>query len=53
MLKRYEKGMRIEAVELVEKAGGRSGHWRRGEIGRAARPERPGGGRSRNAKRRG
>jgi cyclic pyranopterin phosphate synthase len=30
MLKRYEKGMRIEALELVEKKGGRSGHWRRG-----------------------
>jgi len=29
MLKRYEKGMRIEAVELLEKAGGRSGHWKR------------------------
>jgi cyclic pyranopterin monophosphate synthase len=29
MLKRYERGMRIEAVELVEKKGGRSGHWRR------------------------
>jgi len=29
MLKRYERGMRIEAVELTEKKGGRSGHWRR------------------------
>ncbi len=29
MLKRYERGMRIEAIELVEKKGGRSGHWRR------------------------
>jgi cyclic pyranopterin monophosphate synthase len=29
MLKRYEKGMRIEGIELVEKLGGRSGHWRR------------------------
>ena len=29
MLKRYERGMRIEAIELIEKAGGRSGHWRR------------------------
>ncbi len=29
MLKRYEKGMRIEAVELLEKRGGRSGHWKR------------------------
>src|SRR3990172_2252196 len=28
MLKRYERGMRIEALELLEKMGGRSGHWR-------------------------
>src|SRR5512142_73228 len=27
MLKRYERGMRIEAVELIEKRGGRSGVW--------------------------
>ncbi|HEY6005130.1 MAG TPA: cyclic pyranopterin monophosphate synthase MoaC [Anaeromyxobacter sp.] len=33
MLKRYERGMRIEAVELIEKAGGRSGHWRRAAAG--------------------
>lgn len=31
MLKRYERGMRIEAIELIEKAGGRSGHWRRAQ----------------------
>jgi cyclic pyranopterin monophosphate synthase len=30
MLKRYERGMRIAGIELVEKRGGRSGHWRRG-----------------------
>jgi cyclic pyranopterin phosphate synthase len=30
MLKRYERGMRIEEVALLEKKGGRSGHWRRG-----------------------
>jgi cyclic pyranopterin phosphate synthase len=30
MLKSHERGMRIESVELVEKKGGRSGHWRRG-----------------------
>jgi cyclic pyranopterin phosphate synthase len=36
MLKRHEKGMRIEGIELLEKRGGRSGHWRR----RAARPAR-------------
>jgi len=29
MLKRHEKGMRIEAIELLEKKGGRSGHWKR------------------------
>jgi cyclic pyranopterin phosphate synthase len=29
MLKRYERGMSIERVELLEKKGGRSGHWRR------------------------
>jgi cyclic pyranopterin phosphate synthase len=33
MLKRYERGMRIEALELVEKKGGRSGHWKRGRDG--------------------
>jgi cyclic pyranopterin monophosphate synthase len=29
MLKRYERGMRVEALELIEKRGGRSGLWRR------------------------
>jgi cyclic pyranopterin phosphate synthase len=29
MLKRYERGMRIEAVELLQKSGGRTGDWRR------------------------
>jgi cyclic pyranopterin phosphate synthase len=29
MLKRYQRGMRIEAVELLEKRGGRSGRWTR------------------------
>jgi cyclic pyranopterin phosphate synthase len=29
MLKRYERGMRIEAVELLHKAGGRTGDWSR------------------------
>jgi len=29
MLKRHEKGMRIEGIELLEKLGGRSGHWKR------------------------
>jgi len=36
MLKRHEKGMRIEGIELLEKAGGRSGHWKR-PAARAAR----------------
>jgi cyclic pyranopterin phosphate synthase len=40
MLKRYEKGMRIEAIELVEKQGGRSGHWRRDAATAAAKPRR-------------
>jgi cyclic pyranopterin phosphate synthase len=29
MLKRYERGMRIEGLELLEKSGGRTGDWRR------------------------
>ena len=29
MVKGIERGVAIERVELVEKAGGRSGHWRR------------------------
>ncbi len=36
MLKRHERGMRIEAIELMEKRGGRSGHWRRALQGRAS-----------------
>jgi cyclic pyranopterin monophosphate synthase len=31
MLKSADRGMRVEAIELVEKKGGRSGHWRRDE----------------------
>jgi cyclic pyranopterin phosphate synthase len=31
MVKGIERGVRIEAVELVEKSGGRSGAWRRDE----------------------
>lgn len=38
MLKRYERGMRIEAVELLQKSGGRTGDWRRPKAAaRAAR----------------
>jgi cyclic pyranopterin phosphate synthase len=29
MVKAVERGVRIEAIELIEKSGGRSGHWRR------------------------
>ncbi len=45
MLKRYERGMRLEAIELIEKRGGRSGVWVRP---RAASPDRPSGTRSRS-----
>ena len=31
MLKSGDRGMRIEAIELIEKRGGRSGDWRRDE----------------------
>ena len=31
MLKSADRGISIEAVELVEKKGGKSGHWRRDE----------------------
>ena len=37
MLKRYERGMRIEAVELLRKSGGRSGDWRRPALRKARR----------------
>ncbi|HEY6100284.1 MAG TPA: cyclic pyranopterin monophosphate synthase MoaC, partial [Anaeromyxobacter sp.] len=41
MLKRYERGMRIQAVELLHKSGGRTGDWTReaarGRRGRGAR----------------
>lgn len=31
MCKAVDRGMTIDAVRLVEKAGGKSGHWRRGQ----------------------
>lgn len=31
MCKAVDRGMRIEAVRLLEKSGGRSGHWQAGE----------------------
>ena len=34
MRTRYERGMRIEGLELLEKAGGRSGHWKRAAAGK-------------------
>jgi len=37
MTKALEKGIRIEAVELLEKRGGRSGHWKRPGAARAVR----------------
>ncbi len=57
MLKRYERGMRIEGIELLEKSGGRSGLWTRAAASgarrglaraRAARPDRRPGRRSRS-----
>ena len=50
MLKRYEKGMSIRAVELIEKRGGRSGHWTRGA---PARPDRRRGAGARSRRTRG
>ncbi len=44
MLKRYEKGMSIGPIELVEKKGGRSGHWQRGAPARAPAARRPAAG---------
>jgi cyclic pyranopterin phosphate synthase len=46
MLKRHERGMRIEAIELTEKKGGRSGLWRRAGPGPATAPR----GRARRAR---
>ncbi len=40
MLKRYERGMRIEGVELLEKSGGRSGRWTRERPAPARRSRR-------------
>jgi cyclic pyranopterin phosphate synthase len=51
MLKRYERGMRIESIELTEKAGGRTGRWVRRRPG--PRPARSPAPRARSARRRG
>jgi len=40
MLKRYERGMRIEVVELLRKSGGRSGDWKRTASKRGTRSAR-------------
>jgi len=45
MLKRYERGMQLERIELIEKRGGRSGAWVREPT---ARPDRPAGTRPRS-----
>jgi cyclic pyranopterin phosphate synthase len=45
MLKRHERGMRLEAIELIEKRGGRSGLWTRAP---RALPDRPAGTRPRS-----
>jgi cyclic pyranopterin phosphate synthase len=41
MLKRYEQGMVLERLELLEKRGGRTGTWRAAPPRRAARPTPP------------
>ena len=41
MLKRYEQGMVLETVELLEKRGGRTGTWRAAPARRAPRRARP------------
>jgi cyclic pyranopterin monophosphate synthase len=51
MLKRYERGMRIESIELIEKAGGRTGRWVRKP--RAPRPARSPAPRGRSSRTRG
>jgi len=49
MLKRYQRGMRIEAVELMQKSGGRSGLWVRPRAP-APRPARARGPRGRSGR---
>jgi len=51
MLKRYERGMRIEAIELIEKSGGRTGQWVRPRS--APRPARAPAPRARSVRTRG
>ena len=51
MLKRHERGMRIEAIELIEKSGGRTGRWVRPRP--APPPARGPAPRARSARKRG
>jgi len=51
MLKRYQRGMRVDSIELMEKAGGRTGHWVRGREPAAPR-RRAAGRRAHSARRR-
>ncbi len=51
MLKRYERGMRIEVIELLEKSGGRTGRWVRPRS--APRPARARAPRARSGRTRG
>ncbi|MEE9423126.1 MAG: cyclic pyranopterin monophosphate synthase MoaC, partial [Gammaproteobacteria bacterium] len=32
MCKAVDRGMTIEKIQLIEKMGGKSGHWQRGQI---------------------
>jgi cyclic pyranopterin phosphate synthase len=49
MVKAVEKGVKITDVELVEKSGGKSGHWSRQPSAKARRsPARPGTGHPRS-----
>jgi cyclic pyranopterin phosphate synthase len=51
MLKRHERGMRIEAIELIEKSGGRTGRWVRPRS--ASGPARARAPRARSVRKRG
>ncbi|MEQ1636262.1 MAG: cyclic pyranopterin monophosphate synthase MoaC [Methylococcales bacterium] len=39
MCKAVDRGMVIDAVSVLEKAGGKSGHWQRGDMGLCPRDE--------------
>jgi cyclic pyranopterin phosphate synthase len=38
MCKAVDRGMEVTGVRLLEKSGGRSGHWRRGAAAEASEP---------------